>query len=170
MNDPIGNSQTGSAAQRKIDAAKQQLKAALAGLENGDLFNIITYAVDVKPWQRRMVKRTAKVAKQVERFIDNEIEAEGGTNIHDALRDAFRLAGIGAMDKAYESNVDTIFFLTDGRPSVGEVQDPEEILLRVKDWNRLARIVVHTVGVGQDHDGSFLRRLAEENGGQYTSR
>jgi len=170
MNDPIGNSQTGSAAQRKIDAAKQQLKAALAGLENGDLFNIITYAVDVKPWQRRMVKRTAKVAKQVERFIDKEIEAEGGTNIHDALRDAFRLAGIGAMDKAYESNVDTIFFLTDGRPSVGEVQDPEEILLRVKDWNRLARIVVHTVGVGQDHDGSFLRRLAEENGGQYTSR
>ena len=170
MNEPIGSADTGAETRRKIDAAKQQLKSAIASLEEGDLFNIITYAVDVTPWQRKMVKMTPKVARKVERYIDHEIDAASGTNIHDALRDAFRVAGIGAMDKAYESNVDTIFFLTDGRPSVGEVQQPEEILLRVKEWNRLARIVVHAVGVGKDHDASFLRRLAEENGGQYTSR
>ena len=170
MLEPVGKSVTGAGSTRKIDAAKAQLKSAIAGLEDGDLFNIISYSADVSRWQKRMVKMATRSRSKVERHIDKEIEANGGTNIHDALQEAFRLAGIGAMDKAYESNVDTIFFLTDGMPSVGEVQEPAEILRRVKEWNRLARVVLHTVGVGLDHDAAFLRRLAEENGGQYTSR
>ncbi len=170
MNEPVGKAQTGPGSVKKIDAAKAQLKAAIAGLEDGDLFNIISYSADVSRWQKKMVEMSKRAQSKVTRHVDKEIVANGGTNIHDALAEAFRLAGIGAMDRAYESNVDTIFFLTDGRPSVGEVQDPREILRRVKEWNRLARIVVHTVGVGVDHDAAFLRRLAEENGGQYTSR
>ncbi|MBI4881041.1 MAG: HEAT repeat domain-containing protein [Planctomycetes bacterium] len=169
MNDPVGKGATGPGAQKKIDAAKIQLKAALAGLADGDLFNIITYAVDVERWQKRMAETSSALRKKTVRYVD-ALEAAGGTNIYDALEQAFRLAGIGAMDKAYESNVDTIFFLTDGQPTAGEVQDPAEILRRVKEWNRLARVVVHTVGVGLDHDAAFLRRLAEENGGQYVSR
>ncbi len=169
MNEPVGKGETGPGVQKKIDAAKAQLKAALAGLADGDLYNIITYAVDVERWQKKMVKTTNEQRKKTVRYVDS-IQAVGGTNIYDALEQAFRLAGIGAMDKAYESNVDTIFFLTDGQPTAGEVQDPAEILRRVKEWNRLARIVVHTVGVGLDHDAAFLRRLAEENGGQYVSR
>ena len=50
------------------------------------------------------------------------------------------------------------------------MQNPEEILRRVREWNRLSRIVLHVVGVGKDHDAVFMRRLAEENGGQYTRR
>lgn len=170
MLEPVGKADTGPGSQKKIDVAKAQLKAAIAGLEDGDNFNIVSYSADVERWQKRMLTMSKKVQSKVTRYIDKDLQANGGTNIHDALAEAFRLAGIGAMDRAYESNVDTIFFLTDGQPSVGEVQDPVEILRRVKEWNRLARIVVHTVGVGIDHDAAFLRRLAEENGGQYTSR
>ncbi|MFH0944086.1 MAG: hypothetical protein V2A76_02710, partial [Planctomycetota bacterium] len=54
MNEPVGSGETGADTQRKIDAAKIQLKSAIAGLDEGDMFNIITYAVDVKPWERRM--------------------------------------------------------------------------------------------------------------------
>lgn len=156
--------------ERRLDAALAQLKSALSGLEGGDVCNIITYAADVTAWQRKMTKVTDKSKRKLDKYVTKSIEAVGGTNIHDALREAFRMAGIGSMDKAYRTNVDTIFFLTDGQPTVGEVTDPNEILKRVAEWNRLARIVVHTVGVGKGHDGAFLRRLAEENGGQYTSR
>lgn len=170
MAEPVGDANTGPGAETKMAAAKQQLKAAVAGLQDGDLFNIVSYAVDVGRWEKKMQKSSTKVQKRVEKYIDKDVQAGGGTNIHDALMEAFRLAGIGAMDKAYDSNVDTIFFLTDGQPTVGEVQDPTEILRRVQEWNRLARVVVHAVGIGKDHDAAFLRRLASENGGQYTSR
>ncbi len=154
----------------KMAAAKAELKASLAGFHDGDHFNIITYSTDVTRWQRRMVERSDKTARAAQAWVDKDVMPLGGTNVYDALREAFQLAGIGAVDKAYEAGVDTIFFLTDGKPSVGEVIDPNEILVRVREWNRLSRIVIHTIGVGKDQDEVFLRRLAEENGGQYARK
>jgi HEAT repeat protein len=154
----------------KFDVAREQLKAAVSGLTDGEMFNVITYSADVTRWQKKMVPMSKAIRAKFDHYVDKEIEAVGGTNIYDALAEAFRLAGIGAIDKAYEAGVDTIFFLTDGQPTQGEVLDPEEILRRVKEKNRLSRIVLHTVGVGKDHDATFLRRLAEQNGGQYVGR
>lgn len=170
MLEPIGEGKTGPGAQTKFEAAKAQLLGSLRGLKDGDVFNVISYSSDVSRWQKTMTTSNEKVRDKAAKYVERELQAQGGTNIYDALMDAFRVAGIGTADKAYQSNVDTIFFLTDGKPSVGEVQDPAEILKRVKEWNRLARVVVHTVGVGKDHDAAFLRQLAEDNGGQYVSR
>jgi len=170
MSEPMKEGVTGDATTRKIDAAKGQLKSAIAGLSDGERFNVITYAADIGRWQKRMVEMSDKAQDKVNRYIDNDIAAMGGTNIHDALMESFRLAGIGAVDKDYDASVDTIFFLSDGMPTQGEVLEPAEILRRVREWNRLARVVIHTVGVGKDHDAAFLRRLAEENGGVYVSR
>lgn len=171
MKEPATDTKTGKdGARNKFDVAREQLKAAVSGLSDGEMFNVITYSADVTRWQKKMVPMSKAIRTKFDHYVDKEIEAVGGTNIYDALAEAFHLAGIGAVDKAYESGVDTIFFLTDGQPTQGEVLDPEEILRRVKEKNRLARIVIHTVGVGKDHDASFLRRLAEENGGQYVGR
>lgn len=171
MNEPATDSLTGKNSSRtKFDIAKEELMSALAGLGDGDFFNLVHYSSDVERWQKSMVKTSPESKKKAQSFVTKELEANGGTNIHDSLREAFRLAGIGAVDKAYASNVDTIFFLTDGQPTQGEVIDPEEILRRVREWNSLSKVVVHTVGVGKDHNAAFLRRLAEENGGMYVSR
>lgn len=170
MNEPVGTGVTGAGSEKKIDAAKLQLKQAITSLQDGEAFNIVVYSFDVDKWQKQMQKMSPAVRKKVESYIDKDITAVGGTNIHDALREAFQIAGLGSVDKAYESNVDTIFFLTDGNPTVGETTDSEEILRRVRDWNKLSRIVIHTVAVGKDADQAFLRRLAMENGGQFTSR
>lgn len=171
MKEPATDAKTGKdGARNKFDVAREQLKAAVSGLNDGEMFNVITYSADVTRWQKKMVPMSKAIRTKFDHYVDKEIEAVGGTNIYDALAEAFHLAGIGAVDKAYESGVDTIFFLTDGQPTQGEVLDPEEILRRVKEKNRLARIVIHTVGVGKDHDASFLRRLAEQNGGQYVGR
>ncbi len=170
MDEPLSAEKDDKKGMKKMAAAKAELKAAIAGFSAGDRFNIITYSTDVTRWQRRMVEHSDKTVRAADAWIDKDVQALGGTNIHDALREAFQLAGIGAVDKAYEAGVDTIFFLTDGKPSVGEVVDPNEILVRVREWNRLSRIVVHTIGVGKDQDEVFLRRLAQENGGQYARK
>jgi von Willebrand factor type A domain/HEAT repeats len=171
MEEPATDSKTGKGSgSKKIDVAKAQLVTAINGLADGDMFNLVHYSADVDRWTKTMQKSSAETRKKAANFVEKEIVAVGGTNIYDALREAFRLAGIGGVDKAYQSNVDTIFFLTDGEPTQGEVLDTKEILRRVREWNKLSRIVVHAVGVGKDHDSAFLRRLAEENGGTYVSR
>jgi hypothetical protein len=94
----------------------------------------------------------------------------GATNIHEALKRAFFLVGTGAHDRNYKLGADTIFFLSDGQPTRGDVLDPNRILAEVKRWNLLRRVKVHTVGVGQGHDASFMRALADSSGGTYVHR
>ena len=108
----------------------------------------------------------------------------GATNIYDALETAFELMGAGtAKDRAVEPVYDTVFFMTDGRPTSGKVTDPDRILAEVRRWNAARRVRLHVVGMGghektnpdggepeDDVDPAFLKRLAEENGGQCVLR
>jgi hypothetical protein len=61
--------------------------------------------------------------------------------------------------------VDTIFVLSDGEPSVGDVLDPFEIRAHVKRWNKDREIVINSIAVG----GSFqiLEWIAEDSGGTH---
>jgi hypothetical protein len=65
--------------------------------------------------------------------------------------------------------VDTILFMTDGRPTAGKIQKPDQILEQVRAWNRTAKLKIHCVGVGE-HDEAFLQALAEIGGGEYVKR
>jgi hypothetical protein len=40
----------------------------------------------------------------------------------------------------------------------------------VRERNATAGIVIHTIGLSGAQDADLLRRLAEENGGQYVAR
>jgi Ca-activated chloride channel family protein len=77
------------------------------------------------------------------------LRAEGGTNIADALRDAF-----DATSPA--SRLSVVVFMTDGLPSVGE-QNPERIAtIAERDAGRTR---VFAFGVGQDVNTYLLDRL-----------
>ena len=69
-----------------------------------------------------------------------------------------------------EAAYDTFFFMTDGTPTAGKLQKPDEILAAVREWNRTAKVVIHCVGVGDAADADFLGRLAAENGGVFVKR
>ena len=78
-------------------------------------------------------------------------------------------AGLGLdakRSKGYETKLDTIFFLSDGKPTTGRFTDRDEILREIKRANDLRRIVIHTIALGQFEKG-FMRRLAKENGGVF---
>ena len=80
--------------------------------------------------------------------------AFGGTNLHAALLAAFK-----------DDEVDTIFLLSDGEPSVGKITDVLELRALVANQNRVAQIRIHTISVGRS--SAFLRGLAEDSGGTY---
>jgi len=111
------------------------------------------------------VEATETAKRRAKKWIESQ-DPVGGTNIHDALEAGFRMATGGGGS---EPVVDTLFFLTDGRPTAGKVQDADAILEEVKEWNRTARLTIHCVGVG-DHDQAFMEALARIGGGEYRKR
>ncbi|MBL8859181.1 MAG: HEAT repeat domain-containing protein [Planctomycetes bacterium] len=86
------------------------------------------------------------------KYVD-KLEAEGGTNIHDALERAFK-----------DEHLDTIFLLTDGEPSFGREVDPVRIREAVQRWNVTRKIKLSTISIGKDFD--LLKWLAEDSGGE----
>jgi hypothetical protein len=59
-----------------------------------------------------------------------------------------------------------VFFLSDGRPSHGDYVDPEDILREVRAANKLRKVVLHTIAIGE-FQKDFMNRLAEDNGGVF---
>ncbi len=157
---------------RKIDVAKWQLKTALARLSDGVEFNVLFFNHEWTIFSPKMVKLNAGTRKAVFEFID-KLDPVGGTNVYDPLEKAFTFAGVGLADKIYKSNIDTIFLLTDGMPNAGQIPNAEDIVVKVREMNKLKKVRINTIGVfgqAEANEGeSFLRRLAEDSGGRYIS-
>jgi Mg-chelatase subunit ChlD len=60
--------------------------------------------------------------------------------------------------------IDTIFFLSDGRPTVGDYVDPQDVAREVRELNQLRKVVIHTIAIGE-FQKDFMKVLAEQNGG-----
>ncbi|MCI0586936.1 MAG: HEAT repeat domain-containing protein [Planctomycetes bacterium] len=171
---------------RKIDIVREELARTIRNLEPHVQFNILAFATKVKPWRKWLVPANslhkmsaADWADSLEPIGGSSSEGlatagllasasleEGRTNTYAAL-----LAGLGVTgpsDPAIDepSPFDTVFFLSDGRPSVGEFVDTDDILAVLTDINRRRKIVLHVLAIGEFQRG-WMERLARENGGQF---
>jgi hypothetical protein len=153
----------------RLQEAKLALVSAIGGMGREGTFNLIFYAADVWSWKATPKPMSDKnVAEALETVA--ELEAVGGTNIYGALRAALDMAQAQTSDSWREPKLDTIFFLSDGRASMGITIDPDEILAFVRERNGSAGITIHTIGLSGAQDAYLLGRLAEENGGRYVAR
>ena len=169
---------------RRIDIVKTELKRTIENLESYVEFNIYSFATEVKQWKKKQVKANVLNKKSALEWV-SRLDAIGGsskedlarngltgsanlgagkTNTFDALMTALGAAGRGVKDKHYKVAVDTIFFLSDGRPSEGKFTVPEDILREVRKANELRKVVIHTIAIGQ-FQKTFMQTLAEANGG-----
>lgn len=153
----------------RLEVARQELVNALGGIRDGGLFNLVLYASDVWTWEDELVRMETAVRSDVLRFVDS-LTAGGATNLHGALMRAFELAGVAEDADWSEPLVDTIYVLSDGKPSMGVLTVPEEILAAVRERNAAVGITIHTIGLSGAQDAGFLSSLALENGGQYVAR
>ena len=171
---------------RRIDIVKTELARTVQGLEPYVKFSILAFATDVKPWKKGLVKANVLNKSSAASWIAKR-EAIGGasksdlhraglvasanleagrTNTYTALIEALGVTEKGGPTEDYEVAVDTIFFLSDGRPSGGKFVDPEDILREVREANELRKVVIHTLAIGEFQRG-FMRDLASENGGVF---
>ena len=151
---------SGSMAGPKIEQARSALAYVLQNLRPADEFNVLTFneANDILS-PSGLLRATPDNIKRGLAFVKG-IEAEGGTNIHDALDAALKMFPAAQNDGAQNMTI----FLTDGLPTVGETDDAK-ITADARVLSRARHIRLFDFGVGYDVDVHFLDRLAEANRG-----
>ena len=148
---------SGSMAGAKLAQAQRALKFCLANLNPRDRFNLVVFSHE--PWSFRKElapadqETIAEAHQAIERF-----QANGGTNINDAVLEAMKTASSPTEERPY-----LIVLLTDGQPTIG-VTAPDAILANVRAANSKA-VRLFVFGIGNDVNTKLLDRLAEDNRG-----
>lgn len=173
----------------RMEIVKTELMHEIDRLPSYVNFNVIAFATEVNPWKPHLQQANVLVKFAAKDWVKG-LHAIGGaskedlavyglpgasniskgkTNAFDALRVALGVGDVRTADATYAKvEADTVFFLSDGRPTVGAFVDPDDILREIKKLNELRKVVIHTIGIGE-FDADFMRRLAEQNGpGRFT--
>ena len=149
---------SGSMRGEKIEQVREAALQLIAGLEEGERFNVITYNATVDVFSPEPVVKAASSEKAAARYLE-ALQAQGGTNIHDALLEALR-------QKPAEGTLPMVLFLTDGLATVGKTSEVD-IRQMAEKANKHGRRVF-TFGVGYDVNAPLLERLAEKSRGSTT--
>jgi len=139
----------------KLGAAKRELIPTIRGLNEGQHFSIVTFGNSAESWYQQVTPAT-QATKNSAMLRVQQLSAEGGTSMLNALERAFQYRG-----------ATTIFLMTDGKPTDSSAA---RILQRVGELNRSGAVKVNTIGLGPDQDAAFLAALAQQNNGQYINR
>lgn len=170
----------------KIDIVKKELIDLIAGLKPNVNFKIITFASKVKPWSKNMLRASpgnkAKAIKKLDSLAVKgggsggvsrsgskaSDQSAGRTNTYGSLQLALKIPETGRdkEGRLVRTRADTMFFLSDGLPTIGEVTDPGEIRRRVARFNGTRKIIIHTIGFDKSNR-EFMVGLAQDSGGQY---
>lgn len=187
-----------SGVRTKLDLAKVELLWSLENLPEDFFFNIVTYETKhqlIDPAVEGLIAANAANKKKMTDAV-RALRANGGTNIHGSLTRGFKIVRKGtvkddpSLDRtAMLEGVDTIFFLTDGTPSWcdestdyarvdpkwgaignGRFCEPDNILADISRVNTFRKVVIHAIAVGKDADKDLMRKLAEQNHGNYAEK
>jgi hypothetical protein len=149
----------------RLDFVGYELEKAVKILPQDINFDLVMFSSDVRKWKGRLVSATDGLKTEAIAY-EAGYRPEGGTNIYGALKAAFD-----------DSKVETIYFLTDGTPTAGDVTDEGAILNSVQQWNNGRNVRIHTCaflmgnfsGDDKARSKTFMKKLAELTHGVYRS-
>ncbi len=142
---------SGSMAGEKIEQARDALKYCLNRLGSEDRFGIVAFSSDVDRFRDELLPSSSR--RDALYFVD-QLEASGGTNIHDAL--------VSAAEMIDGSKRGMVVFLTDGLPSTGVTDEGEIRRTASAAFDGPAR--VFSFGVGYDVNTRLLDGLSRSTG------
>ncbi|KAM3925913.1 inter-alpha-trypsin inhibitor heavy chain H5 [Leptodactylus fuscus] len=148
----------------KIRQTKEALFTILRDLRPDDHFNIIGFSNKIKVWQpNELVQVTPNNIRDAKKFILG-LSPTGGTNINGGIQVASKILNdyLSNNDK-HEKSVSLVIFLTDGRPTVGEIES-SRILGNTKNAVQ-EKFCLFSIGIGNDVDFHLLEKLSLENCG-----
>lgn len=146
---------SGSMLGSKIEQARKALEYGVRKLNDGDRFNIIRFSTDVESFRESLVAVDKTQRKAALEFV-SQLQAQGGTCIHEALQTALR-------QRSDDQRPSLIVFLTDGKPTIGET-DTAIIVDAVKKANG-GGTRIFVFGVGEEVNAHLLDKVSGQNGG-----
>jgi len=143
---------SGSMQGEKIEQVREAALQVIAGLEEGEPFNIIVYSESVECFSEKPVLKTPETVQAARAYLKG-IRAIGGTNIHDALLEALR-------QKPVKDTLPMVLFLTDGLPTIGQTSEVaiRNVAIKANPYGRR----IFTFGVGVDVNTPLLDAIAGE--------
>lgn len=150
---------SGSMRGGKLEAAQTELIRVIRELPKEVFFSLVAFDNSVRVWQRELVQATEQM-KHIAVNVVLEQQARADTASYDALEAAFEL------------NPEAIYFLSDGAPRGGKIDDPAQIVSTISGFNRVRRISIHSIGIDTNTPvaagfARFMQSLAEANWGVY---
>ncbi len=143
---------SGSMSGEKLEQAKKALLYCVNNLNTGDHFNIIRFSTEAYSLFKGLEQAEKQNINQARKFID-ELKAVGGTNIEEAFTLAFK-------NYQESSHPHFLVFLTDGKPTIGEIND-DKLVKRILNANK-SRSRIFTFGIGNEINTHLLDKLTEE--------
>ncbi len=143
---------SGSMRGAKIQQAKEALNFVLDNLNAEDRFNIVSFSTSTRHYARDLVP--ADERGEARDFVDR-LEANGSTDINRALLEALAMAD--------PERPTILIFLTDGLPTVGEL-DVDRIIGNVGDA-AADNVRIFPFGVGYDVNTTLLDSMAQNHRG-----
>lgn len=149
--------------------AEHNLIQTLQRLPKDVKFNLIVYGLKAHLWRKNLVPVTPQNVEKAVLFL-KRLKLQPATNSYDAL-------ALGLQ----QTEVDTLFFLSDGYPTAGAFVQTDLLLREISKQNRSKKIRINTIGIfqggpPQGYEDSepdkailkeFMKKLAEENSGTY---
>lgn len=144
----------------RLDLARYQTINLIAQLQPEQSFELILFSTKVKPWMGRLVPATSNNKQKAIHLLENLIP-EDKTNTWGAITAAFDL--LDNERKSYGKGPDTMYLVTDGAPSIGDIVDPDQIYEATMQLWKVAQIRIHCIGIGVNL--KFMRKLCRRTGG-----
>lgn len=143
----------------RLARAKLELIKVIRELPEETEFAIMFYETKVRVWRKYLVLATEENKLEAINFI-RRLGFGDRTNTHGALRQSLN----------FDQDLETVFLLTDGQPTIGETVDPQQILVDVLGRNRFRHLNFNTIGIAVNRKTeAFLKQLATGSGGEYRS-
>lgn len=144
---------SGSMAGAKLAQAKKALAFCVENLNDEDRFEILRFATEVEPLFEKLAEASPEQRATAQKFIAG-LKPIGGTAIDAALKRAVALR----PEKSVRPYV--VIFLTDGRPTVGDINETHIVEHAVASKTTGSRFFCF--GIGTDVNTHLLDRIAEE--------
>lgn len=142
---------SGSMSGEKLEQAKKALLYCVHNLNANDRFNIIRFSTEAYSLFKTVEKADKRNINEAKRFI-GDLKAIGGTNIEEAFNLAFK-------NYKESSLPHFIVFLTDGKPTIGEMND-DKLVKRILNSNK-TNSRIFTFGIGDEINTHLLDKLTD---------
>ncbi|MDA8745565.1 VWA domain-containing protein [Rubripirellula amarantea] len=141
----------------RLQRAKSELIKTIEELDPRSEFALMFYATDVHVWKSTLLLANDQNKREAIAFV-KRLQYGDRTNTYGALKNAIE----------FDQQLEAVFLLTDGQPTIGDVVKPAEIVQDIMQRNRFRHLKFNTIGIAINRSTeAFLSAIAEQSGGEY---